>query len=77
MGGEPHGRRRHVVVGVGRRCAGAARHYPHLPRSADHSRHRQPQGPQDAGTSGVTSPTRIGDKIVPYKDVVVVVCVNG
>ena len=56
VGGEPHGcRQRHVVVGVGRRCAGVTRHHPHLPRPADHRRHRQPQRPQDAGTGDVTS----------------------
>ena len=76
MGREPHGcRQRHVVVGVGRRRAGAPCHHPHLPGSADHSRHRQPQGSQDAGTDDVTSPhtpTHPRDQIVPYKDVVVV-----
>ena len=49
LGGEPGGAQRQVVADPDVPDPRAPRHHPHLPRSANHRRHRQPQGSQVTG----------------------------
>ena len=51
LGGEPGGTERQVVADPGVPDPRAPSHYPHLPRSADHRRHRQPQRSQTTGNT--------------------------